>query len=84
MTLLQTPASVVRGLADYPYAVSLLAYSAELHPVGEERQPVDGGGGPNGPPRSNLEPLAAPWGEADAFLSGKSTAGRPLPPEPDS
>jgi len=84
MTQPRTPASVVRGPAEFPCAVGLLAYSAELHPIGEQRQPVDGGGGPNGPPKSNLEPPAAPWGEADAFPLGHTTAGRPLPPEPDS
>jgi len=84
MTLPLTAASVVRGLTESPCTVSLLAYSAELHPIGEQRKPVDGGGGPNGPPKSNLEPFAAPWGEADAFPLGHTTAGRPLPPEPDS
>jgi len=62
MTPLLPPASVVRGPAQIPYAVGLLAYSAELHPIGEQCQPVDGGGGPNGPPRSNPGPPAAPWG----------------------
>jgi hypothetical protein len=36
MTLPLTPASVVRGLAESPCTVSLLAYSAELHPIGEQ------------------------------------------------
>jgi hypothetical protein len=34
-----------------PYAAGFLAYSAELYPIGETTKPVDGGGGPNGPPK---------------------------------
>ena len=82
MTLPLTPASVVRGLTESPCTISLLAYSAELHPIGEQRQPMDGGGGPNGPPKSDPEPFAAPWGEVFAESVDSAWPGDLFRPNP--
>ena len=50
--------------------MGLLAYSAELHPVGEHNtNPWMEAGDPM-VRRMDLEPFAAPWGEADAFPVG--------------
>jgi hypothetical protein len=71
MPLPQTPASVTDGPAESPCAAGLLAYSAELHPIGEHNANLwMEAGDPMGPPKSDLEPYAAPWGEADAFPVG--------------
>ena len=62
-------------------------FRAELHPLGGDTNKHRGWRRGTQPVHRNrtLEPLAAPWGEADDVSTTKqSPTGQPLQPEPDS